>query len=174
VSLQNCSFEEWELEPESFDAVIAASSFHWISPEIAYPKAAAALCPAGFLILLWNKELQPQYEVYQLLEKVYAVHAPALNKSYEDSATQSSILNELGQMAIESGQFKNMVTGQFEVEVTYSVDQYLLLLNTYSPYLKLEPQQNQRLCTGLKEVLEQNGNSVQLSYVSAFHIVQPQ
>lgn len=47
VALQNCSFEEWALAPGKFDAVLAASSFHWISPEIGYPKAAAALQPEG-------------------------------------------------------------------------------------------------------------------------------
>ncbi len=173
VELQNCSFEEWELDAEKFDAVLAASSFHWISPEIGYPKAAAALRPDGHLILLWNKELQPRYEVYQQLSGVYQTYAPALNRRYEDSATQSSILKDLGQMAIESGYFKDMVSGQMEVEVTYSVDQYLLLLNTYSPYLKLEAQQKQNLFEGLRQVLERNGDSIQLSYLSAFQIARP-
>jgi SAM-dependent methyltransferase len=173
VTIQNCSFEEWVLAPQQFDVVLAASSFHWIPPEIGYPKAAAALRPEGFLILLWNKELQPRYEVYQQLEAVYQTYAPALNRSYEDSATQVAILDEMGRMAIESGQFKNMVTGHLEVEVTYSVDQYLMLLNTYSPHLKLEAQQKQRLFAGLRQVLEQNGDTIQLSYVSAFHIARP-
>ncbi len=173
VELQNCSFEEWALEPGRFDAVLAASSFHWIPPEIGYPKAAAALRPEGFLILLWNKELQPRHEVYQQMEEVYQTHAPALKLTYEDSATQAAILNQLGQMAIESGQFKDMVTGQVEVETTYSVDQYFLLLNTYSPYLKLEPKQKQFLFAGLRQVLEQNGDTVQLSHVSMFHIARP-
>ena len=173
VELRNCSFEEWELLPRQFNAVLAASSFHWISPEIGYPKAAAALHPEGHLILLWNKELQPRYEVYQQLEEVYQTHAPSLKRFYEDSATQAAILNELGQMAIKSGQFKNMVSGQMDVEVTYSVEQYLLLLTTYSPHLKLEPQQKQRLFEGLRQVLEQDGDTIQLSYVSAFHIARP-
>lgn len=173
VELQNCSFEEWKLTPQTFDAVLAASSFHWIPPEVGYPKAAAALRPDGHLILLWNKELQPRYEVYQQLTEVYQTHAPSLNRSYEDSATQAAILNELGQMAVESGQFKDMIAGHMEVEVTYSIDQYLLLLNTYSPHLKLEPQQKQPLFEGLRQVLEQNGDTIQLSYVSAFHIARP-
>ena len=173
VELQNCSFEEWQLVPQTFDAVLAASSFHWIPPEIGYPKAAAALRPEGFLILLWNKELQPRYEVYQQLEAVYQTHTPFFKRSYEDSTTQAAILNELGQMAIESGQFKDMVVGHLEVEVTYSVEQYLMLLNTYSPYLKLEPQQKQHLFAELRQVLEQNGDTIQLSYVSAFHIARP-
>ncbi len=173
VELQNCSFEEWTLAPGQFDAVLAASSFHWIPPAIGYPKAAAALRPEGWLILLWNKELQPRYEVFQQLEVVYQTHAPAFRYVYEDSATQAAILDQLGQMAIESGQFKDMVSGQLEVAVTYSVDQYLRLLTTYSPYLKLEPQQQQALFAGLRQVLEQNGDRVQLSYVSMFHIARP-
>jgi len=173
VEIQNCSFEEWELEPEKFDAVLAASSFHWVSPEVGYPKAAAALRPNGNLILLWNKELQPSYEVYQQLSEVYQTHAPALNRSYEDSATQAAILDQLGQMAVESGYFKDMVSGHMEVEVTYSVDQYLLLLTTYSPHLKLEPQQRQLLFAGLRQVLEQHGDTIELSYVSAFQITRP-
>ncbi|MBD2067473.1 class I SAM-dependent methyltransferase [Leptolyngbya sp. FACHB-671] len=173
VELQNYSFEEWELAPQSFDAVLAASSFHWIPPEIGYPKAAAALRPEGQLILLWNKELQPQYEVYQQLSEIYQTHEPTLNRSYEDSATQMAILNEMGQMAIASGYFQDLVAGHIEVEVTYTVDQYLLLLNTYSPYLKLEAQQKQSLFAELRQVLEQNGDTVQLAYVSAFHIFRP-
>lgn len=173
VELQNCSFEEWELEPQRFNTVLAASSFHWIPPEIGYPKAAAALRPDGYLILLWNKELQPCYEVYQQLLAVYQVHAPSLMRAYEDGATQAAILDEMGQMAIESGYFKNMRSGHLDVKVAYSVDQYLMLLNTYSPYLKLEAKQRQALFAGLREVLQQNGDIVQLSYVSAFHITQP-
>ncbi|MBD2461905.1 class I SAM-dependent methyltransferase [Oscillatoria sp. FACHB-1407] len=173
VEFQNCSFEEWQLIPHGFDALLAASSFHWVSPEIGYPKAATALRPDGHLILLWNKELQPRYEIYQPLAEVYQTHAPSLPRVYEDSATQAAILNELGQMAIASGYFRDVITGQIEVEVTYSIDQYLLLLSTYSPYLKLDPQQRQKIFEGLRQVLEQNGDKVDLSYVSAFHVARP-
>ncbi|MEO0824682.1 MAG: class I SAM-dependent methyltransferase [Cyanobacteria bacterium J06642_9] len=173
VTLQNCAFEEWELAPQHFDAVLAASSFHWIPPETGYPKAAAALRPSGHLILLWNKELQPRYDVFQQLSAVYKTHAPSLNRVYEDRDTQIAILDQLGQMAIASGQFKDVVFGNLEVEVTYSIDEYLLLLSTYSPHLKLEPQQKQPLFEGLRQVLMQHGEAVQLSYVSAFHVARP-
>jgi SAM-dependent methyltransferase len=78
VEIQNTSFEEWTPAVEKFDAVLAASSFHWISPEVGYPKAAHALKENGSLILLWNKELQPSYEVYQSLSKIYRQYAPQL------------------------------------------------------------------------------------------------
>ena len=43
VKVINKSFEEWNLEPEAFDAVLAASSMHWIPVEIGYAKASGAL-----------------------------------------------------------------------------------------------------------------------------------
>ncbi len=172
VEIRNTSFEEWPLEAEKFDTVLAATSFHWIDPEIGYPKAANALRADGRLILLWNKELQPSYEVYQSLSEIYQARAPDLSR-YEARATQEKILRELGQMAIASGQFKNLVSEQFECEVTYSVNDYLMLLSTYSPYLKLDPQSRDFLFNGLREKIEQDlGGSIQLSYLSAFHITQ--
>lgn len=173
VQLQNCAFEEWELAPQKFDAIVAASSFHWISPEIGYPKAVAALRPRGHLILLWNKELQPRSAIYQQLSAVYQIYAPSIERAYEDTQAQVAILNQLGQMAIESGQFQDLISEWVEVETTYSIDRYLMLLNTYSNHLKLEPPQKERLFEGLRQVLEQNGETIQLSYVSAVHIARP-
>ncbi|MBH8566641.1 class I SAM-dependent methyltransferase [Nostoc sp. CENA67] len=172
VEIQNTSFEEWMLQPLKFDAVLAASSFHWISPEVGYPKAANALQENGYLILLWNKELQPSYEVYQRLSKVYQVHAPSVDR-YEDRKTQENILKELGNLVIDSGLFKDLIFGQVISDVTYTVDEYLMLLNTYSPYIKLDPHSKKRLFAELKYLIEHSfGGSLQLSYISAFHIAQ--
>lgn len=172
VKIENTSFEEWKLKSLEFDAVLAASSFHWISPEVGYPKPANALQENGYLILLWNKELQPSYEVYQSLSQVYQVHAPSLDR-YEDQETQEYILRQLGNMAIDSGQFKDLISGQVTSEITYTVDEYLTLLNTYSPYIKLDPENKESLFLGLRRCIEDDlGDSLQLSYISAFHIAQ--
>ncbi|MDZ8262578.1 class I SAM-dependent methyltransferase [Nostoc sp. ChiQUE01b] len=172
VEIENTSFEEWKLKPLEFDAVVAASSFHWISPEVGYPKAANALKQNGYLILLWNKELQPSYEVYQSLSQVYQLHTPSLDR-YEDQKTQEYILRQLGNMAIDSGQFKDLISGQVISEITYTIDEYLTLLNTYSPYIKLDPETKESLFLGLRRCIEDDfGGSLQLSYISAFHIAQ--
>jgi SAM-dependent methyltransferase len=172
VSIKNLSFEEWPLESDCFDAVLAASSFHWIPAEIGYPKAAQSLRAKGHLILLWNKELQPSYDVSLLLSEVYQVHAPFLDR-YEDQETQEKIVQGLGQIITDSGQFQKVVQGTFWSEVVYTIDEYLMLLNTYSPYLKLEAEQRAILFEALREKIEQNlGNSLPLSYLSAFHVAK--
>jgi SAM-dependent methyltransferase len=172
IDIKNISFEEWTLEAKKFDAVLAASSFHWISPEIGYPKAANALQDNGHLILLWNKELQPCYQVYQRLREVYQLYAPSLSP-YEDRETQGNILQGLGEMITDSGQFQDLVWGNIESKVTYTVDEYLTLLNTYSPYLQLEKKTKENLFLGLRDIIENEfGASLQLSYISAFHIAK--
>jgi SAM-dependent methyltransferase len=172
VEIQNTSFEEWALQTSKFDAVLAASSFHWISPEIGYPKAANTLQQTGNLILLWNKELQPSSEVYQRLSQVYQLYAPSLDR-YEDIKTQEEILRGLGKICIDSGQFKDLISGQIASEVTYNVDEYLMLLTTYSPYLKLAPDTKKALFAGLRQSIEDDfGGSLHLSYISAFHIAK--
>ena len=52
VTIIDTSFEEWGIVPAQFDAVLAATSFHWISCEVSYAKAAEALKTQGSLILL--------------------------------------------------------------------------------------------------------------------------
>jgi SAM-dependent methyltransferase len=172
VEIQNTSFEEWMLEADRFDAVLAASSFHWIPQDVAYPKSAQALQANGYLILLWNKELQPSYEVYQRLSEVYQLNAPSLNR-YEDRETQEKILQGLGQIVEDSGLFKDLVSGHVESKVTYTVDEYLTLLNTYSPYLKLDHKSKEALFKGLRDKIERDfGGNLRLSYISAFHVAQ--
>lgn len=170
VTVQNCAFEEWQEESPSFDAVLAASSFHWIPAEVGYPKAAAALRDGGYLILLWNKQLQPHPDVYAHLSEVYDRHAPSLNR-YEDAAMQYQILEELGQGIVESGYFERAIAGHEWVNVPYAVEDYVSLLSTYSPYLKLEPQVKTALFDELSETIERiSGPEIQLSHLVAFHV----
>ncbi|MBF2016047.1 MAG: methyltransferase domain-containing protein [Rivularia sp. T60_A2020_040] len=171
VKIINTTFEECLLETDKFDAVLAATSFHWISSEVGYPKVEKALKDNGSLILLWNKEPQPSYEVYQILDEVYQKQVPSLSR-YEDRGTQEKILRELGQNVAESGLFKDLVFECMNCDRTYSIDDYLLLLSTLSPYITLDSQQRDALFNDLRDSLHQKlGNTIETSYLSALHIM---
>jgi len=95
VEVINKSFEEWDLEPEAFDAVLAASSMHWIPSEIGYTKAGSALKEDGYLILLWNKELQPPATPCRMRSRMYTKHMRHLltdTKTGEHRKTFSLVL----------------------------------------------------------------------------------
>lgn len=172
VKIQQTLFEEWQPEPQKFNAFLAATSFHWIPSKVRYIKASEVLEDNGFLILLWNMSLQPQYEVYQTLKDVYELHAPSL-VHYEDHKKQEEILCEQVQNIIESGYFINVVSKQMPCEITYKTDDYLMLLSTLSPYIGLDSQVRNALFEGLKEKIEKYyGGKIQLSYLSAVQVAQ--
>lgn len=172
VEIVNTTFEEWDLQPEKFNAVLAATSFHWVPPEIRHPKAAAALQHNGYLILLWNTPPQPDYEVYQMLDEVYQTHAPSIT-GYEERKNHEDHLRKFGEAVIDSGKFKNLVSEQLTPRLTYSIDGYISLLSTFSPYIRLDTQNRNALFKGLRETLERNSiSSLETSYLSVFHVAQ--
>ncbi len=175
VEIINTTFEEWPLQSRKFDAVLAATSFHWVSPEIVCQKSAAALKESGFLILLWNTPPQPSYEIYyQLLHNIYQNLAPSLAK-YEDQETHLKNISGIAKNVTESGYFHNLKSKHLVTETTYSLDNYLALLSTLSPYIALEPKQQNSLFTSIKDVLKNNfGNSIKLSFLSILQIAQLQ
>ncbi len=170
VEIINTTFEEWELQENSFNTVLAATSFHWVSPEVGYPKLEKALKDDGNLILLWNKEPQPSYEVYQILDEIYQKQVPSLSR-YEARGTTERILRELGENVVKSGLFKNLVFECMECQRSYSIDDYLTLLSTLSPYIVLDSQKRDALFNDLRDALSKNlGDTIETSYLSAFHI----
>ncbi len=172
VKIIQTTFEAWELQPQQFDAVLAATSFHWIEPEISCVKAAQALKEKGFLILLWNTPPQPSYEIHQKLQEIYQIHAPDLAE-YQSHAVHEQNIRQLGETVTNSGLFQGLVYQQYVFYVAYSIDDYLALLSTLSPYIKLDSQQRNALFIDLKKALEKMGkNLMSLSYLSAFHLAQ--
>jgi SAM-dependent methyltransferase len=172
VKIQQTTFEEWELETGKFDAVLAATSFHWINPEFGNSKISQALQNNGALILLWNMTPQPEYEIYASFRKIYQKYAPSLDR-YEDIETQKDIVQSLGQKAIDSGKFKDLVSEQVVCKVNYYIDDFLLLLSTYTVYLKLDIETRNCLFTELrKKIINNYGGNIQIQYISAFQVAK--
>ena len=169
VEVINTTFEEWELGKQQFDAVVAATSFHWITPEVRYAKTAAALTDNGLLILLWNTPPQPSYEIYQNCQSIYQTYAPELTK-YESHQDYQQNIGKIAQQAIASGYFQDLMTHQEIISVTYTVDDYLTLLSTLSPYIRLASEQRNALFaelkTELKRSLNRQNQQLELSYLS--------
>ncbi len=56
----NAQFEDAQLPSGHFRAVFAASSFHWIDPEVSWAKVAEVLAPGGTLALMQHCGLEEQ------------------------------------------------------------------------------------------------------------------
>ena len=157
VAIANTTFEAFELGDQQFDAVLAATSFHWVSGEVACQKSAAALKPGGALILLWAtppqpdedlcQHLQPVYEKYQLDQKIrYQWHGQDYYQTNFD---------RFAQIVEESGWFERSEVAIEQHQSRYSVEKYLSLLSTLSDYIALDEQLRKNLLADLSTQLEE-------------------
>lgn len=168
VEFINSTFEKYELTGEKFDAVVASTSFHWVTPEIRAQKTASVLKDGGYLILLWNTPPQPDTKILNKLEQVYQVYAPELTQQ-EDIKSHQRNISKFGQEIIFSGYYQDLISEQTICQVDYTVDKYLTLLTTLSPYIRLESSQRNTLLMELKKVLQStHGDRLKLSYLSMF------
>jgi SAM-dependent methyltransferase len=58
---QIAKFEDWDPAGRTFDAVIAAQSWHWVDPVVGAAKAAKVLRPGGRFAVFWNAFDPPQH-----------------------------------------------------------------------------------------------------------------
>ncbi|MGW1475782.1 methyltransferase domain-containing protein [Streptomyces olivaceus] len=52
VAVETSTFEEWDDRSRRFDALVAASSWHWVDPSIGWQRAHDVLYPGGWMALL--------------------------------------------------------------------------------------------------------------------------
>lgn len=168
VEIYHCSFEEWELEPNKYHAVLSANAFYQVPSEVSYQKAAAALKERGYLILLWNLTPELKYEVYQTVESIYRAYVPSLAR-YEGVEIQKEILQRFEQDIRNSGYFKQPVTQQLHCRTTYTIKQYLNLLSTLR---RIDAEVKEPFFNQLEKQLQNQGSSVELSFLAAVHVAQ--
>jgi SAM-dependent methyltransferase len=162
VEILNAAFEDWTLEEEAFDLAIAADAFHWIPPEVGYPKVSRALKDSGSAVFFWNMPVDPKTEWSRAIEAVYRETAPHVENPDKSLALEWLI-------EIVKGNFG--ASGCFgEVTETYTSERYLKLLRTHSGLRGLDEDTRGKLFAGIREVIERFGGRVTKStLVVLFH-----
>ena len=54
VQVEQSTFEEWDDRGRRFHLLLAAASWHWVDPEVGWPKAHRVLRPGGWMALIGN------------------------------------------------------------------------------------------------------------------------
>jgi SAM-dependent methyltransferase len=171
ATIINTNFEQWSPGTCRFDAVVAATSWHWVSPESKYLKAASVLRDGGSLILLWNTGMQPPIEIFESLTELFTEYIPTFAQ-YKSSEKELTEMRIFANEAIDSGLFSNLREESKLIEINYSIDDYLQLLTTYSPCIALSPQRRNELLEKIRSILDRIcEKQIPLSYQSVFHII---
>lgn len=64
------AFKDYVLPLHSFDLVISADAFHWIPPEMGYPKVMKTLKATGSMAFFWHVPIDPQTEWSRAINEI--------------------------------------------------------------------------------------------------------
>lgn len=94
VTFHHGRFEDVTLPDGPFAAVLSATAFHWIEPEVGWARAAGLLAPGGVLALLQYCDVWDQSTVddWRALHAALAKVAPAIGSRWPELRDEDTIL----------------------------------------------------------------------------------
>jgi SAM-dependent methyltransferase len=155
VEIRNTAFEDWEVEPEGFDLVLAATAFHWIPYKVAYPRCARALRPHGSLALLWNFVDIPDNRFYNDLRAIYRRIVPHMHLS----APPELRIERQHKKIVSSGLFGPVTVSRYPWQSEYTADRYIGLLKTMSDHTILAPEVRRDIFRAIRKLIDEHGGS---------------
>jgi SAM-dependent methyltransferase len=154
VSVITSGFEPWEPSAgTTYDLVYAANSWHWLDPDLRWPKAAGLLNPDGHLAIFGARHAFPEGfdPFFTEMQKVYDEIGEALGDwpPPPPRPTIGTLVDE----AEASGQFRGVAQQMYVWPVRYTADSYLDLLDTFANHIVMEPAKRQRLHAEVRRLL---------------------
>lgn len=129
------AFEEYAV-PEPVDAVVAASSFHWVPPELRVARSAAALRPGGSLAVVEVRHVADgNADFFAASQDCYLRFDPETVPGFRLPSADEvpPAYPELDASPL----FAAVRRRRHTWEVTYSAERYCALLSTYSNHIDL-------------------------------------
>ena len=143
VSFVERAFEEWESD-EKFDLVISATAFHWVDPKVRYLKASEMLKSKGFLAVFSNQHVRKDEGFFAESQRLYDKYYSPLTTSGPTHATNFP--------GVEA--FQDPIKRVYPWSQTYSSEQYIKLLGTYSGHIALPDKNKRLLFEGIANLIE--------------------
>jgi SAM-dependent methyltransferase len=163
VTVECTSFEAWPGERHPpFDLVLAAQSFHWVDPEIGFPKAAAALRAGGGLAIIANLPQPGISDLRDALDRVYARFGPDFSAHAHAPGSVSKV--PLLELFEESREFGDVERVSHPWSARYKTEAYLELMQTQSDHRMLAPEALRDLVGLLRVAVDAHGGSVRVDY----------
>ena len=158
VEVINTNFESWQPEHAEFDAIVAFTAFHWIAPDVRYAKTAELLHERGKLaVVSTHHVLLPDGDPFFVeVQEDYEAVVPDDPKTRADAGgpPHPDAVADRSEEIAGSGRFHNIESRRYLWDVTYSADEYIELLNTYSGHRTFEDETRGRLLSRIHRRIE--------------------
>ncbi len=172
VEVINAAFETWQPREADFDAVVAFTAFHWIAPELRYRRSASILRSGGVLAVVGTQHVLPE-NGDQFFVEVQEDYVAATDETDESPPPHPGAVPDLGDDIERSGLFRNIAVRRYLWDVTYTADEYLAVLNTYSGHRALDDTVRERLYDRIRRRIEAlPAGTVRKTYLATLNVAQ--
>jgi SAM-dependent methyltransferase len=172
ATVVNAAFESWEPPPERFDAVVAFTAFHWIDPDVRYEKPARVLREGGALAVVETQHVLPDGSdpFWAEVQEDYDAVVPSPDNRPPPHP------DEVGDLRAEleaSGLFRSASVRRHLWDVTYAADEYIGVLETYSPNRALDAETRTRLLERIRRrIAARPGGRVTKTYLATLNVAE--
>lgn len=155
------TFEAWEHPPRTFRLIIAAQSWHWIAPHIAFAKAAALLGDDGVLAVFGHVPMNPPEPLRTALEQIYLQHTgvwgPPPEAAYLPTGPFSGLFGQ-------SDLFEAVIHKSYAWRWALTSESYTAFARTRSDHQLMPAESREVLLTAVKAAIDALGGQVEWPY----------
>jgi SAM-dependent methyltransferase len=173
AEVEQVSFEDWQPTPHSYGLLLAAQSWHWVSPEVRCAKAHRALRPHGTLAAFWNTMFD--LGGANLERDLIIAYGDLMAEKWQLDQAERIEANSWVIAEIEaSGLFEPgpVMTLSEPWHCTYETESWLQLLSTHSDHRMLDENTRAGLFDRIRTAVDTNGGHVEVDYVTVGYLAR--
>ncbi|MGW0938362.1 class I SAM-dependent methyltransferase [Streptomyces sp. NPDC002666] len=169
LNVEVATFETWQPAGRTFDAVVAAQSWHWVDPSTGATKAAQVLRPGGRLAI-FGHAYEPPAEVAEPFAAAYRRAAP--DSPFNSGPARRPLdlyqaaYAKVAETIDETGHFDATEQWRFDWEQSYTRDQWLALLPTTGGLTQLRPDQLTGILNAVGDAIDSLGGRFTMNYTT--------
>jgi SAM-dependent methyltransferase len=178
VTVEASTFEAWDDRGRRFDALVAASSWHWVDPSIGWPRAHDVLKRGGWMALLGHVVVRRpgEPEVYAETADLHERFSPG-NPDWGHPPLEEEVRSTdegWGLVVDDPGDlFGPTIVRWYPAVQWFDGDGFADLLRSLSPYRRLDPDIREPLLDAIAEgIRTRMGDRASRRYLSVLRIGQ--
>jgi SAM-dependent methyltransferase len=170
VDVEVATFEAWDPAGRAFDAVIAATAWHWVDPVAGAARAAQALRPGGLLAPFWHVSQLPS-DVAKAFAAVYQRVMPDPPFNLQAMPQQALdgyqvLFTKAAKGIREVAGFSEPEQWRFDWEQSYTRDEWLDQLPTSGALTRLPSDKLAEVLEGVGAAIDTMGGSFTMPYTT--------
>lgn len=170
IHVYNENFETWNMGKNSYALAVSATAFHFINPDIGYPKVSQLLRKNGTMAFFWTYYVQPETEIFREIAACYDKYASHLHP--RNVPTPKQFIEERTNLMKKQDLFQDIIVKEYTWVDTYTSNEYIDLIHTQSAHQLLPGNVKEKLFHSIHTVIENHGGTIEKTQFVALYLAK--